>query len=207
MGEPTVRRANEGFFTRLGRAIDTFNGDDGKSSGAAAGKSADVASAKPLPKKYAASSGRVVRGTFGGGYVAKAFKLAADMRALAAKEDHWYNRTKVSDVDEVVNKYKPMIAGTAIASYKQTRAKEMLRALFDTPTGDNLFWEFESTPLYRCTLGGGSTSEEVDCGVDKDGFKKSYTRNCRTIVESCSVAGHVRERVVQEFGCERDSCF
>lgn len=151
MGEPIVRRTGEGFFTRLGRAIDTFNGNDGKSSRTAAGKPTDVASAKPLPKKYAASSGRVVRGPMGN-YVTQALKLADDMRALAVEEDGIFNRTTPKDVDKVTNKYRPLIIAATSARQKRQLAETMIKELYDTPTGNNLFWDLRKNHgnYYNC---------------------------------------------------------
>lgn len=323
MGEPTVRRTGDGFFMRLGRAIDTFNGDDRGASGTEANKQANAAAVKPLPKKYSASGGRVVRGALGDyvtkpfevaalmrqkaaendrwynnvspkevdgimgkyrrfleyaksaqdkkeiikkmwedlskvnlglgnnegfikgkypelygcrytkektncwrGYIVEkveycrrpgsdeleeksrevvrdqncyenkdeleeerervvqqardlrlhpinAIKLAEDMRALAAKEDHWYNKTKQEDVDRVIDKYKPLIAETTSNQRKRQLAGAMIRELYETPTGRNLFWALSANPLYEC-----STGETYHRSCERSGYQVFHDRKC-----------------------------
>lgn len=85
-------------------------------------------------------------------YVIKALRFVDDMRLLAEKEDHWYNRTTPKDVDKVLNKFKPLIFGVSAILQKNILAKQMLVELFETPTGKNLFWNLKEnhSDLYGC---------------------------------------------------------
>lgn len=171
MGDPKVQRSDSGFFTRLGRAIDAFGGDAPKAKSGPSQKQVDAV--QPLPKKYKATPRRLDRSVVSAPvsdsaaykirenetYVANALKLVDDMRALAVKEDAWHNRTTPKDVDKVTNKYKPLMlaaSGTTVLEQAQSRkqlAEMMVKELFKTPTGENLFWDLKSghESFYRCS--------------------------------------------------------
>lgn len=158
MGDPKIQRSDAGFFTRLGRAIDAFGGDAPKAKSGPSQKQMDAV--QPLPKKYKATPRRLDRSVVSAPvsdsaaykiqenetYVANALKLVDDMRALAVKEDSWYNRTTPKDVDKVTNKYKPLLLAAAGATslekseMRKQLAVMMLKELYETPTADNLFW-------------------------------------------------------------------
>jgi hypothetical protein len=190
MGQPRVQGSSEGFITRLGHAIDAFNGDAPRK---AAPIKADVADAKPLPKKYTATGGRVVRGPLAN-YVTNALKLAEDMRALAVKEDGIFNRTTPKDVDKVLKKYKSLLLTANTSAQKTAIAKLMLEELFETPTGENLFWDLKNghDDFYNC----------YHSGIDRS-FESDADRRCFSGTETtCIVLDAVVRREGEKSYCE-----
>lgn len=203
MGDPKVQRSDSGFFTRLGRAIDALGGETPKAKSGPSQVQVDAV--QPLPKKYKAarrldrsvvsvpvSDSATYKIRENETYVANALKLADAMRALAVKEGAWYNRTTPKDVDKVTNKYKPLMlaaSGTTVFEQSQSRkqlAEMMLTELYETPTGENLFWDLRSghATLYSCS----EYYEERKGAVDE--ICEGGTRKTCTVGEiSYSVGG------------------
>lgn len=215
MGDPKVQRSDGGFFTRLGRAIDALGGDVPPAKSDPRQKRA--VAVHPLPAKYAARR-RLDRSVVSmpdptvdkigqnEEYVANALRLVMDMRALAVKEDSWFNRTTPKDVDKVTNKYQPLLLAASGATplekseVRRKLAEMMIKELFETSTGENLFWDFESNSLYQCTSRPVASKESLThmtCNVlTVDGLREgeySVFTDCSSGEEiTCTIAGKTK---------------
>lgn len=129
-------------------------------------------------------------------FVQDTMQLAKDMRAKAVEQDSILNRTTPKHVDGVTNKYYPLLIAASGSPLEKSQVRYklallMVEELFKTPTGENLFWDLRSNPLYTCSS---SRSYERNCDQSE---RESCTGAVTYVDLTCSVLGRKDETSMQ----------